>query len=151
LKKGIIYCVVLSFLAYADVVSAQRIKLSAATLPPIVVEKFHESYPGVHIKSASKITQKKETQYEITFKDISVMKTLDFSEEGKMLSSKEVITADKLPEAVANSVAKKFPNARIMKMWLLLDASQKEYEVELHEKKKKIKMTFSSSGNVLRK
>jgi hypothetical protein len=145
------YLAIFLCLLIGSSVFAQKVKLSVKTLPSAVVENFREANPDAHISRVWKVTTKKQVSFEIDFKEGDAKKTAILSEDGKPLSMKEIITIEKLPPAVSSAIAKKYPDARIMKIRLISTGSGTEYEVELHEKKKKMEVVFSSAGNVVKK
>lgn len=145
------YCILILLVFMTLNANAQTIKLSVKTLPKNIIESFRQDYPDARFISAIKQTAKGNTHYEIDCMDGDSKRIIHYDPEGKIVRTEEIITAERLPEPVASSIAKKYPKSRISKIKLLTKDSQSEYAVMISEKKKKSEVIFSPNGSILRR
>lgn len=145
------YCIVILFIILAVNTHAQTIKLTVKTLPANIIESFRQDYPNARFISSIKQTNKGISHYVINCSDGDAKRIIHYDTEGKIVTTEEIITIERLPEPIANSIAKRYPKSRISKIKLSTKDSQSEYAVLISEKKKKSEVIFSPNGSIIRK
>ena len=127
----------------------QEMKMSPKALPPAVLQAFRSAYPNARIKGATKEINNGETSYEISCKDNTARRDIHYSADGKLLEAEELITVDRLPEAVTTAITKQYAKGKIMSIEMAVKDSKTEYEVLIKDKKKKFEVVFSPDGSVV--
>ena len=127
----------------------QEIKISPKALPVAVIQAFRSAYPNSRIRRASKEIEKGDSFYEINCKDSAAARTVTISSDGKIMETETEITADKLPDAVANAILKQYAKGKIMRIEESVRDSKTVYEVLIKDKKKKMEAVFSPDGSIV--
>jgi hypothetical protein len=128
---------------------SQEIKIAVKAIPPAVLQSFRNTYPDAHIKGASKDVVKKETYYEIVCKDGDARRDIKFNADGKLLETEELITMERLPDAVTKAITKYNSKAKVVSIQMVVKDSKTSYEILLKEKKKKTEVVISPEGKIV--
>jgi len=134
------------------IVLVASILLSASTvhateIPTVVKSAFLQKFP-----TAKKIKWEKENknEYEASFildnKEVSAL----YLSDGKLKEIETEITVSELPKAVAEALAKKYPNAKVCE-FAKIERSDNSiiYETEIKIGGKKTDLLFDEQGNLV--
>jgi uncharacterized membrane protein YkoI len=117
----------------ASAARADEEKIPIDRLPKAVAAAVKKRFPMAKITAAVKETEDKKTTYEVTLKDGTSTIDVDVTEAGTITGWEKEIAAKDLPKAVADSVAAKYPNAKMKKVEELIKVTAGKEKLECYE------------------
>jgi hypothetical protein len=123
----------MAFIGLGLEVHAGDQKVPIEQLPAGVREAVKAKYPAAELKTAEKSVEDGETSYEITLVNAGKNLTVTVDDEGEISAIETELSKGDLPATVTQSIDKRFPGAKIIKVEQLveLDDGKKEKTFEL--------------------
>ncbi len=119
-------------------------------VPAAVLTAFQQAYPGAIIKGSGKEVEKGIVYYEIESVDSTINRDLLYSADGKLLEIEETIPPTNLPITVSQTIAKDYPQGKIIKSEKLIRGEVIEYELVIASGKQKVEVALDINGKVLK-
>jgi len=119
-------------------------------LPPVVLKAFKTAYPKAEIKGASKEVENGVTQFEVESVDGKLNRDLIYSADGKVIELEETTAPENLPAPVKQTLAKEYPDAKILKAEILTKDGAKSFELSIQVKDKKMGVTIDPQGKIIK-
>jgi len=120
-------------------------------LPEAVVAAFKSAYPKAVIKGTSKEVEKGVTYYQVESVDGKLNRDLLYTADGKVTEIEEVITPADLPAPVLQTLAKEFPEYKVLVAETLTKGAVKQFELQIQVKDKKMGVTIDPAGKITEK
>jgi hypothetical protein len=126
---------------------ADEEKISVEDLPAAVTKAVKKKFPEAKIRGAAKEVEDGKTTFEVELTDEGHAVDVALNAKGKILEIEKEIPASKLPAAVKQRLAAKYPGAKIEKAEEITkgEAGKVRYEVAL-----KAEVVFNAKGKVVR-
>lgn len=105
--------VLLGLLTSATAFGADEQKISADKLPAAVKKAVGRKFPDAKIRAAAKEVEGGKTTYEVMLTDEGHSIDVALKADGTILEVEREIAVSKLPNAVARTLSKKYPGAKI--------------------------------------
>lgn len=117
-------------------------------LPEAVLAAFKSAYPQAVIKGTSRETEKGVTTYEVESVDGKLNRDLLYTAEGKAVEIEEGIVPAGLPAAVQQTLAKEYPDSKVLKAEKLTKGEVTQFELKILFKDKKVGVTIDPNGKI---
>jgi hypothetical protein len=123
----------LCLLLAGSTVRGDEKKVALSELPKAVLDAVKRKFPHAELKEATKEVEKNQTTYEVSLVDEGKHIDASLNEKGKIEEIETEIEVSKLPSAVADAVAAKYPKSTIKKAEEIVEfedgKEEKSYEV----------------------
>lgn len=145
--------VVSVMLAAVSCVWADEEKIAIDQLPKAVLESVKKRFPKAEITGAVKETEDKKISFEVALKSEGQSIELDLLEDGTITGMDKEIAFKDLPKAVSETIADKYPKAKLKKAAETYDIKDgKEtltsYEVTLESDGKEVEIEILPDGKL---
>jgi hypothetical protein len=129
-------------------VKTEKRKDVSSDAPSAVTEAFKKRFPTV---TKVDFDREKNGEYEAEFKVNGVKMSANFTSDGTWRETESEIAATALPVTVVQSIAAKYPNAKVVGA-AKIETSDKGtlYEADLKTGVKKSEVLFDTAGNVVK-
>lgn len=129
-------------------------ELTAADIPAPVLEAFAKVQPAAKVKEYRHITRHGQSVYEIEYEERGLEYQYIYTAEGQLLERDEGIKLSALPEPVADTIKRVYPEATLSEAAknLLRDGRMSGYKVELKRngKGRDMELVIDPNGNIIR-
>ncbi|MFZ1322630.1 MAG: PepSY-like domain-containing protein [Ignavibacteria bacterium] len=154
-KLTITVFVLFSFTILVNDINAQENenskKYSEKDIPNSVMESFKRDYPNATVIGYDKGNENGIQIYEIETKEGNLYRDLEYTSDGKIFETGEIIDINSLPVIVSNSISKNFSQAKIIEAEKKTGSTAVTYEVIIESGNKKYEVLLSQDGNILKK
>ncbi len=125
-------------------------KITRKEIPAAVLKAFEAQYPHATITGQSIETELGKQLYEIESTDGKVDRDLLYTPSGKVVETEESLPPGKLSEAMKSSLAKEYPDGKIMKAEKVTREAKTSYEIQVQVGTKTREVTLDASGEVVK-
>jgi len=124
-------------------------------IPKAVMDALKAKFPGGKIDKWTKETENGKVIYDIDFKENNRKGEADIAEDGAIQNFEKEFDAAKLPKAVADATAKRYPNSRMKEVMEITEIKDRKevhggFEIVLETAaKKSVELTIAKDGKIL--
>lgn len=129
----------------------QEAKLDLSALPEAVLSAFKTAYPDAVIKGASQETEQGVTYYEVESVEGTLHRDLLYAADGKAVEIEESMATTDMPAAVQETLAKEYPEAKVLNSEKLTKGDIVQYEMQIQVGEKTIELTIDPTGKIVEK
>jgi hypothetical protein len=129
----------------------QEAKVDLSALPEAVLSAFKTAYPDAVIKGASQETEQGVTYYEVESVEGTLHRDLLYAADGKAVEIEESMATTDMPAAVQETLAKEYPEAKVLKSEKLTKGDIVQYEMQIQVGEKTIELTIDPTGKIVEK
>ena len=119
-------------------------------IPKAVLDAFKKSYPNASIQGYSKETENNTVLYEVESTEGTIHRDITYKSDGSLVTIEESFPFEELPEAVRNTIEKKYPKAKIEICEKVTEGSVSRFELLLTWEKKKLEVVLNPDGTVVK-
>ena len=134
-----------------EVAEAQEVQVDLSALPAAVLSAFKTAYPNAVIKGASQETEQGVTYFEVESVEGPLHRDLLYAADGKAVEIEESMAATDMPAAVQETLAREYPEAKVLKSEKLTKGDIVQYEMQLQVGEKTIELTIDPAGKIVEK
>jgi len=134
-----------------EVAEAQEVQVDLSALPAAVLSAFKTAYPNAVIKGASQETEQGVTYFEVESVEGALHRDLLYAADGKAVEIEESMAATDMPAAVQETLAREYPEAKVLKSEKLTKGDIVQYEMQLQVGEKTIELTIDPAGKIVEK
>jgi len=124
-------------------------------IPKPVMDALKAKFPGAKIDKWTKETENGKVIYDIEFKENDRKAEADIAEDGTIQNFEKEFDAAKLPKAVSDAAAKRYPKSQIKEVMEITEIKDKKevhggFEIVLETAaKKSVELTIAKDGKIL--
>lgn len=134
-----------------EVAEAQEVQVDLSALPEAVLSAFKTAYPNAVIKGASQETEQGVSYYEVESVEGTLHRDLLYAADGKAVEIEESMATADMPTAVQETLAREYPEAKVLKSERLTKGDIVQYEMQLQVGEKTIELTIDPAGKIVEK
>lgn len=128
---------------------AKEQRITRDEVPKAVLSAFEEAYPKATIKGYARETEKGQTAYEIESVEGNTRRDITYNSDGKLISVEEAVGISDLPPGVKGALAKKFPDAKILRAERVMKGAVAAYEFRIEHEGTTTEIVFDAEGKEL--
>jgi hypothetical protein len=129
----------------------QEAKVDLSALPEAVLSAFKTAYPDAVIKGASQETEQGATYYEVESVEGTLHRDLLYAADGTAVEIEESMATTDMPTAVQETLAREYPEAKVLKSERLTKGDIVQYEMQLQVGEKTVELTIDPTGKIVEK
>ncbi len=130
---------------------AEEVQVDLSALPEAVLSAFKAAYPDAVIKGASQETEQGVTYFEVESVEGTLHRDLLYAADGKAVEIEESMATTDMPAAVQETLAREYPEAKVLKSEKLIKEDIVQYEMQIQVGEKTIELTIDPAGKIVEK